>query len=106
MNKITQDIKSKAEERETILIYNDLDKTWTADTTIPKHYRRFIKQGWKQVSETNTSSGEFVAAEFEACDKAISIGRAIRPKKVMSEEHKAKLLKNNPLYQKNHSNCD
>lgn len=81
------------EERETIITYSEIDKKWTVDTTIPRHYRKFLKQGWAQTSITTDSNGSFIAAEFENGEKAISIRNiSSATKRTLSDEHLAKLM--------------
>lgn len=78
-------------EREmTINVSLNTDNEWIAEiyTNIHKYHNRCIKQGWKQISETTHNDGSWVASEFIAPAKAISIGKAIRPKRQMSEEQK------------------
>ncbi len=85
---ITESIHT--EERElSINIAPDESGTFRsfASTNIGKYIRKLKKQGWIQTSST-LYKGIEVAADFEApTEKSISIGKAIRPKRVMSEEH-------------------
>ena len=78
-------------EREmTINISMNENGEWTAEiyTNIHKYHNRCIKQGWTQISETVHKDGSWVASEFIAPAKAISIGNAVRPKRQMSEEQR------------------
>lgn len=47
-------------EQETLVCFKQVDKKWCVDTTIPKHYNRFLRQGWKLVREYVYDSGEIV----------------------------------------------
>ncbi len=88
-----------AEERE-LHIYCTLEEdgkwVWYADTTIGKYITALKKHGWEQTSETVLESdGTVQGATFKTTStKPITIRSitADRPKRVMSEEHKAKLL--------------
>jgi hypothetical protein len=83
--------KPSLEEREmTINIIQNEDGEWTAElyTNIHKYANRCIRQGWKQVNETTHKDGTWISAQFTAPAKAISIGKAVRPKRVVSEEQK------------------
>ena len=82
------------EERETILVFSEFDNCWYADTTVQKHIRKFENQGWECTKKQYYPDGVLMSAEFKAHAKAISI-RDInpdKPKRIMSEEHKQKLL--------------
>ena len=80
-----------ADERETVLVYSDSDRKWRAETSVPKHYRKFIKQKWTQTSITTNENGDFVAAEFESTIKGVTIRNPVAERQPMSEELKQKL---------------
>ena len=80
-----------AEERETVLVYSDFDRKWRAETSVPKHYRKFIKQKWIQTGITTNENGDFVAAEFETSGNGVSIRNPISERPPMSDELKQKL---------------
>lgn len=73
------------EEKETVLIYDSVDKMWYMDTTVPKHMNKAKKQGWTQTAEYIYEDGTTCGGVFEAPDKAITI-RNPNKKRVMSEE--------------------
>lgn len=78
-------------EREmTINIALNENEEWIAEiyTNIHKYYNRCKKQGWKQTSETIHTDGSWISATFEAPAKAITIGKANKPKRQMTEEQK------------------
>jgi len=78
-------------ERETTInIIMNENNEWVADiyTNIHKYYTKCIRQGWEQTSETIHKDGSWVSATFRAPAKAISIGKANRPKRQMSEEQR------------------
>ncbi len=72
------------EEKETIIIYDNIDKKWYADTTLNKHVNRFKKQGWTQTAEYVYEDGSVCGGAFEGSEKAITI-RNPNKKRVMSE---------------------
>ena len=72
------------EERETVLNYDNVDKKWVMDTTVPKHANKAKKQGWTQVVEYQYQDGTVVGGQFEAPARAITIRSAA--KKAMSEK--------------------
>jgi hypothetical protein len=73
------------EERETVIVYDNIDKKWRADTTLPKHVNRFKKQGWTQTAEYVYEDGMVCGGVFEGVEKAITI-RNPNKKRVMSDE--------------------
>lgn len=73
------------EERETVIVYDNIDKKWYADTTLPKHINRFKKQGWTQTAEYVYEDGMVCGGAFEGAEKAITI-RNPNKKRVMSDE--------------------
>lgn len=87
-------IRLTKEERETIIIYSELDNCWYADTTVQKHIRKFENQGWECTKKQYYPNGDLMAAEFKGNSKSISIRdiNSDKPKRIMSEEHKQKLF--------------
>ena len=73
-----------AEERETILNYDNVDKVWRMDSTIPKHYNKAKKQGWTQTAEFIYEDGTICGGAFEAPARAVTIRNS--EKKQMSEK--------------------
>ena len=72
------------EERETIIVYDNIAKKWYVDTTIAKHVNKFKKQGWIQIAEYVYEDGTICGGIFEASDKGITI-RNPNKKRVMNE---------------------
>lgn len=73
------------EERETVLVYDNIDKRWYVDTTLAKHVNKFKKQGWTQTAEYVYEDGSACGGAFEGAEKAITI-RNPNKKRVMSDE--------------------
>lgn len=84
MEIIKVNTKLSVEERETVLVYDNVDKVWHMDSTIPKHFNKAKKQGWKQIAELVYEDGAICGGAFEAPEKAITI-RDPNKKRVMSE---------------------
>lgn len=82
------------EERETVIVYDNVDKKWYADTTLPKHVNRFKKQGWTQTAEYVYEDGSVCGGVFEGSDKAITI-RNPNIKRIMSDEQMKNLHRHN-----------
>lgn len=73
------------EEKETVIIYDNIDKKWRVDTTITKHVNKFKKQGWTQTAEYVYEDGTVCGGAFEGSAKAITI-RDPNKKRVMTDE--------------------
>ena len=85
MDTIKVTSKLSNEERETVIVYDNTEKKWYADTTLAKHVNKFKKQGWKQTTEYVYEDGSICGGAFEGSDKAITI-RNPNIKRVMSDE--------------------
>lgn len=83
------------EERETIYHIDDITGACIADTTIPKDIRSLKKKGWKVIGTQYYSDGTILAMQFEAPRKYLTIRKydPDSPKRKLSEEHKAKLVR-------------
>lgn len=71
------------EERETILVYDNVDKVWYMDTTVSKHINKAKSQGWTQTAEFVYEDGTVCGGAFVAPARAITIRNA--EKKQMTE---------------------
>lgn len=80
------------EERETVIVYDNVDKKWRVDTTLSKHVNRFKKQGWTQTAEYVYEDGSVCGGAFEGFERAITIRNA--EKKQMSEKQMGNLRDN------------
>ena len=76
------------EERETTIVFSEIDNCWVADTSVQKHKTRFIKQGWELTSETTLPDGTWVASTFSAPPHAISIRNSVKAVREISEEQR------------------
>ena len=79
------------EERECNLIYSEIDDKWYAEVSIGRLKTKFIKQGWKQTSETTLPDGTWVASTFEAPYKGISIRNPEKTGRVLTDEQKKEM---------------
>ena len=85
MNKIKVYNRLSAEERETILNYDNESRRWTLDSTIPKHFRKALKQGWTPLIEYIYEDDTVCGMVLVATEKAITI-RNPNKTRVMSEK--------------------
>lgn len=90
METIKVNARLSAEERETILHYDGLNRIWTMDSMIPKHFRKATKQGWTPIIEYVYEDGTVCGMVLSASEKAITI-RNPNKKRVMSERQMGNL---------------
>lgn len=84
MEIIKVNTRLSTEERETVLVYDGAEKTWTMDTSIPKHFRKALKQGWTPTAQYEYDDGTVCAMVLTAPEKAITIRNPSKVR-VMSE---------------------
>ena len=94
METIKTTCKLSNEERETVLIYDNVDKVWHMDSTVPKHFRKALKQGWTPISQYVYEDGTVCGMELTALEKAVAI-RDPNKKRVMSEKQMQNLHRRN-----------
>ena len=90
MKTIKVNTRLSTEERETVLVYDNIDKVWHMDTTVPKHLNKAKNQGWTQTTEFVYEDGTVCGGAFDAPARAITIRNA--EKKQMSEKQMQNLL--------------
>lgn len=90
MDTIKINTRLSNEEKETVLIYNSVNKKWLMDTTVSKHANKAKRQGWKQTTEYVYEDGTSCGGVFEASDRAITIRST--EKKQMSEKQMRNLF--------------
>ena len=76
--------KLTLEERETVLIYDSVDKVWTMDSVTPKIFRKAMKQGWTPIRQYIYEDGTVCGMVLTAPERAITIRST--SKKQMSEK--------------------
>ena len=76
--------KLTTEERETMLNYNPIDNVWVADSNIPKHFRKFLKQGWTPIRQYVYEDGTVCGMVLTGPERAITFRNTA--KKQMSEK--------------------
>ena len=84
METIKVSARLSAEERETVLVFDAAEKMWTMDTSVPKHFRKALKQGWTPTIQYEYEDGTVCAMVLTAPEKAITI-RNPNKTRVMSE---------------------
>jgi hypothetical protein len=76
--------KPTLEERETYLNYDAVDKVWVMDSSIPKHFRKALKQGWNPIKQYVHEDGTVCGMVLTGPERAITIRNTA--KKEMSEK--------------------
>ena len=82
--------KLSIEERETLLNYDSINKMWILDSTIPKHFRKALKQGWQPIRQYVYEDGTVCGMVLTAPERSITIRNT--EKKQMSEKQMGNLL--------------
>ena len=77
-------VKLTAEERETLLNYDSINKEWIMDSTVPKHFRRAVKQGWIPIRQYIYDDDTVCGMVLKAPERAVTIRNV--EKKKMSEK--------------------
>ena len=72
------------EERETILNYDNVEKMWFMDSTVPKHFNKALKQGWTPITKYVYEDGTVCGMALTAPARAITIRNT--EKKQMSDK--------------------
>lgn len=75
------------EERETVLVFDNIDKVWTMDSSVPKHFRKALKQGWTPIKEFVYDDGTVCGMMLTAPERAITI-RSVEKKQVSEKQLK------------------
>lgn len=76
--------KLTIEERETILLYDSEQKIWTMDSTVPKHFRKALKQEWTPITQYVYEDGTICGMVLTAPERAVTIRNT--SKKQLSEK--------------------
>lgn len=90
MKTIQVNSKLSLEERETHLNYDAVAKQWIADSMIPKHFRKLLKQGWTPITQYLYEDGTVCGMILTGPERAITF-RNVEPKK-MSEKQLGNLF--------------
>lgn len=77
-------VKLTAEERETLLNYDSINKEWIMDSTVPKHFRKAVKQGWTPIRQYVYDDDTVYGMVLKAPERAVTIRNV--EKKKMSEK--------------------
>lgn len=84
METIKVTTKLTKEERETVLTYDEVEKMWTMDSTIPKHFRKALKQSWTPIRQYVYEDGTVCGMVLTASERAVTFRNTT--KKQMTEK--------------------
>lgn len=71
------------DEKEVLLSYDAETRTWTMDSTVPKWFRKALKQGWTPVRQYVYEDGTVCGMVLTAPERSVTIRSTV--KKQMSE---------------------
>lgn len=75
--------KLSTDEREVLLSYDPNEKMWIMDSTVPKYFRKALKQGWTPVRQYVYDDGTVCGMVLTAPERSVTIRSTV--KKHMSE---------------------
>lgn len=75
--------KLSTDEREVLLSYDPNEKMWIMDSTVPKYFRKALKQGWTPVRQYVYDDGTVCGMVLTAPERSVTIRSTV--KKQMSE---------------------
>ena len=87
MEVIKVNAKLTNEERETILNYDSITKSWIMDSTVPKHFHRAVKQGWIPIRQYVYDDDTVCGMVLKAPKRAVTI-RNVEKKKMSEKQMK------------------
>ena len=73
------------EERETLINYDPIEKTWVMDSTILKHVRKALKQGWTPLKQYVYDDDTLYGMVLIAPERAVTI-RSVNKKQLSDKQ--------------------
>lgn len=81
--------KLSRDEREIVLVYNEGERAWYADTSIPKFWRRLEKKGWECINTQYYSDGTVCCKSFKGApgsSKGVTITDPFKKRELTDEQ--------------------
>ena len=78
------------DEREVLLSYDAEAKMWTMDSTVPKYFRKALKQGWTPIRQYVYDDGTVCGMVLTAPERSVTIRNTA--KKQMSDKQMGNLF--------------
>lgn len=82
--------KLSRDDRELVIVYNEAEGVFYADTSIPKFWRRLEKKNWECIHTQYYSDGTICSKSFRGSKKGITITDPFK-KRELSEEQLQKI---------------
>lgn len=80
--------KLTREERETLILYNEVDDEFIIDSSVQKHIRKFDKLGYECTDTRNYDDGTVCSKSYKVPVRSISF-RSPEKRKVTEEQRQA-----------------
>lgn len=77
------------EERECLLIFDDLEGVWYAETSIPKFWRRLEKKNWELIGTQFYPDGTICSKSFRGSKKGVTITDPFKSRSMTDEQKEA-----------------
>ena len=87
--------KLSTDEREVLLSYDAESKIWIMDSTVPKYFRKAVKQGWEPVRQYVYEDGTVCGMVLTAPERSVTIRSTT--KKQLSEAQMENLVSDDDL---------
>lgn len=95
MKTIKNDIKLTAEERETHLNFDYINKMWYMDSSITRHFNKAVRTGWEPIAQYIDKDGIVYRMQLRAPERGITIKTP--EKRNVSAAHLQKLIDSSPF---------
>lgn len=74
------------DDRELIIVYNEAEGVFYADTSIPKFWRRLEKKNWECINTQYYADGTVCSKSFRGSKKGITIGDPFKKRELTDEQ--------------------
>jgi hypothetical protein len=88
---ITENVSTKLsrDERELILLFNEGDGVWQAESSIPKWWRKLEAKNWKCVKTAYYDDGTVCSKCFVGSKKGVSITDPFKTREISDDQREA-----------------
>ena len=81
--------KLSRDERECVLLYNEEEGLWYAESSIPKFWRRLEKKNWICTKTIYYDDGTVCSKQFKGSKKGVTIGDPFKKRELTDEQRQA-----------------
>lgn len=78
--------KLSRDDRELVIVYNEAEGVFYADTSIPKFWRRLEKKNWECIHTQYYSDGTICSKSFKGSKKGITITDPFKKRELSDEQ--------------------